>query len=101
MPQKGYNLFPDLYKKILAKVEASDIKGGMRLQKIADEVIFAALKYDFPSVLRGMMNWRGLESGYSRKPFYNYEDSELTGLKEEILRIKEKYQAEELDMFHF
>ena len=46
-----YNLFPDLYKQILKKVEESDIKGGMRLQRIADEVIFAALKYDFPSVL--------------------------------------------------
>ena len=96
-----YNLFPDLYKKILAKVKESDIKGGMRLQKIADEVIFAALKYDFPSVLHGMMNWRGLKSGYSRRPFHNYEDSELAGLKEEILRIKETYQTRDLDMFHF
>lgn len=94
-----YNLFPDLYKQILTKVEESDIKGGMRLQRIADEVIFAALKYDFPSVLHNMMNWRGLESGYSRRPFYNYQDSELTGLKEDIGRIKEKYQAQELDMF--
>ena len=71
------NLFPDLYKQILKKVEESDIKGGMRLQRIADEVIFAALKYDFPSVLHNLMNWRGLESGYSRRPFYNYQDSEL------------------------
>lgn len=94
-----YNLFPDLYKQILKKVEESDIKGGMRLQRIADEVIFAALKYDFPSVLHNLMNWRGLESGYSRRPFYNYQDSELEGLKEDIRRIKDRYQAEELDMF--
>ncbi|MFQ9649501.1 MAG: dihydrodipicolinate synthase family protein [Enterocloster sp.] len=94
-----YNLFPDLYKQILKKVEESDIRGGMRLQRIADEVIFAALKYDFPSVLHNLMNWRGLESGYSRRPFYNYQDSELEGLKEDIRRIKDRYQAEELDMF--
>ena len=96
-----YNLFPDLYKKILSKVDESDIKEGMKLQKIADEVIFAALKYDFPSVLHGMMKWRGLEAGYSRRPFYNYKDSELLELKEEMLKIKEKYQTKELDIFNF
>ena len=94
-----YNLFPDLYKQILKKVEESDIKGGMRLQRIADEVIFAALKYGFPSILHNLMNWRGLDSGYSRRPFYNYQDSELEGLKEDIRRIRDRYQAEELDMF--
>ena len=95
-----YNLFPDLYQKILKKVEESDIPGGMKLQKIADEVIFAALKYDFPSVLHGMMRWRGLEAGYARRPFYNYKDSELGELKKEICRIKDKYQTSELDFFH-
>lgn len=94
-----YNLFPDLYKKILKKVQESDIQGGMKLQKIADEVIFAALKYDFPSVLHGMMQWRGLEAGYSRRPFYTYKAEELSALKEELVKIKEKYQTTELDIF--
>lgn len=94
-----YNLFPDLYKKILKKVQESDIQGGMKLQKIADEVIFAALKYDFPSVLHGMMQWRGLEPGYSRRPFYTYKAEELSALKEELVKIKEKYQTTELDIF--
>lgn len=94
-----YNLFPDLYKKILKKVQESDIQGGMKLQKIADEVIFAALKYDFPSVLHGMMKWRGLEAGYSRRPFYTYKAEELSALKEELVKIKEKYQTAELDIF--
>lgn len=94
-----YNLFPDLYKKILKKVQESDIQGGMKLQKIADEVIFSALKYDFPSVLHGMMQWRGLEAGYSRRPFYTYKVEELSALKEEMKKIKEKYQTTELDIF--
>lgn len=96
-----YNVFPDLFKAILTKVEDSDIQGGMRLQKIADEVIFAALQYDFPSVLHNMIGWRGIESGCSRKPFCNYRDEELSGLKEEIRKIQEHYQAKELTMFEF
>ena len=94
-----YNLFPDLYKKILKTVQESDIQGGMKLQKIADEVIFAALKYDFPSVLHGMMQWRGLDAGYSRRPFYTYKVEELSALKEEMKKIKEKYRTTELDIF--
>lgn len=94
-----YNLFPDLYRDIYDKVQASDIPGGMRLQHIADEVIFAALKYDFPSVLRNMLGWRGCKAGYSRRPFANYSDKELAGLKKDILDIKKKFDASELDMF--
>lgn len=96
-----YNVFPDLYKEIYNKALASDIPGGMRLQRIADEVIFAVLKYDFPSVMRNMIRWRGQEAGYSRKPFGNYKEEELGELKKEILAIREKYQATELDMFRF
>ena len=82
-------------------MKASDIKKGMRLQKMADEFIFACLKYDFPSVLHNVMCWRGLSAGHTRRPFRNYADSELDGLKKELAAIREKYGAEELADFHF
>jgi N-acetylneuraminate lyase len=47
------------------------------------------------------MRWRGLKGGYSRRPFYNYKDEELAGLKIELRQIMEKYQAKELEMFRF
>lgn len=94
-----YNAIPDLYQKITAAVKESNIKEGMRLQKLADEFIFACLKYDFPSILHNVMNWRGLESGYSRRPFYNYKEEELTELKKELRALRERYQAAELDCF--
>lgn len=89
-----YNVLPDLFRDILKKVEGSDIKEGMRLQKAANEVIFAALQYDFPTVLHNMLAWRGIESGYSRRPFCNYQDEELNGLKEEIRRIQKNNQID-------
>lgn len=87
-----YNLFPDLYRRILDKVKESDIPGGMHLQKAAGEVICAALKYDFPSVLYNMIGWRGEDGGYPRRPFVKYKEEELAGLKEEIRWIQDKYQ---------
>jgi len=94
-----YNLFPDLYRSIQDKAEESDIRNGMQLQKAADELIFAALKYDFPAVLHNMIEWRGEPGGYPRKPFMKYRDEELNGLKEDIRRIQDRYQLSELDIF--
>ena len=95
-----YNVIPDLYKKIYEAYERSDIQEGIRLQKIADEFIFAALKYDFPSVLHNLMKWRGLDAGYIRRPFYNYTEEELTPLKNDIREIRARLDAKELDVFH-
>lgn len=94
-----YNVIPELYKKINECVKNSNIPEGIKLQKIADDLIFACLKYDFPSIIHNMMRWRGLDAGYSRKPFYNYRDDELDELKKEIINIKAKYKTNELDIF--
>lgn len=96
-----YNLVPDVYKKILDKVAESDIKGGMCLQKAADEIIMAALKYDFPAVLHNMIEWRGEKGGYPRKPYTKYKESDLAELKKDILKIQNKYQQEDLNIFKF
>ena len=96
-----YNVIPEIYEKIYQCVQNSDIPGGIRLQRIADEFIFACLQYDFPSCVHNLMRWRGLKGGYSRRPFYNYKDEELAGLKIELRQIMEKYQAKELEMFRF
>ena len=94
-----YNVIPDIYKKIYEAYQKSDIAEGIRLQKIADEFIFAALKYDFPAVTHSLMRWRGLDAGYIRRPFYNYKEEELTGLKEAIREIRDRLGAKELDVF--
>ena len=96
-----YNLFPDLYRKILEKIGENDIRGGMQLQKAADEIIYAALNYDFPAVLYNMIEWRGEAGGYPRRPYRKYREEELAGLKQDIRRIRDKYQIGELNIFDF
>lgn len=94
-----YNVIPELYRGIYDCVQASDIPGGVRLQRIADEVIFAALQYDLPSSIYALMKWRGLDAGYSRRPFRNYRDEELADLKRALRDIRDNYHAEELNVF--
>lgn len=94
-----YNVIPELYLKIYDCVQSSNIPEGMRLQRIADEFIFASLKYDLPSILHSLMKMRGLDAGRSRRPFCNYENDKLDNLRAELREIQKIFNTTELDIF--
>lgn len=94
-----YNLIPDVYKKLFNAFKDGDMKEATRIQKMADEFIFAALKYDFLSAMHNLLRWRGVDAGYSRRPFKIYNDEELDGLKKDIKEIRSRLDAKELDVF--
>lgn len=83
-----YNVIPDLYRKILQQEAAGNLEEGMRLQKIAVGIIREALKHSFPSVMRNMLSWMGVDAGYSRRPFHNHTSSELVAFKEGLKKLK-------------
>lgn len=94
-----YNAIPDIYKKIFEAFQGGDMQEAIRLQKMADEFIFACLKYDFPAVLHDLLRWRGVDGGFIRRPFYNYSEDELQPLKAQIREIRDRLGARELDVF--
>ncbi|MSS15243.1 dihydrodipicolinate synthase family protein [Porcincola intestinalis] len=94
-----YNVIPDLYKKIYTAERNNHDTEAVRLMKIADEFVFAVLKYDFLGAIYNVIRWRGWDAGYPRRPFKTYREEELIDLKKELKEIREKYQAHELDVF--
>jgi N-acetylneuraminate lyase len=94
-----YNVFPELFIKLNKAVQQQQLQEAVRLQKIANAIIVEALKYDFPSVMHTMMRWRGLDSGYSRKPFRTYTDSELQPLKQVMQSVWQQSGEETLQYF--
>jgi N-acetylneuraminate lyase len=94
-----YNVIPELYIKIYDCVQKGDIQNGIRFQRIADEFIFAALKYDLPSSIHILLKWRGIDGGCPRRPFRIYSEEDMAGMKEAIRRIRDTFQTDELDMF--
>lgn len=94
-----YNVMPELFLKIYAAVKDGEINAARRLQQIGTDIILACLDYDYLSVMRSMIKWQGVDAGYSRRPFRNYDDSELTGLKKKLLAIKEKYSVTEVRFY--
>ena len=86
-----YNLMPELYLKLFAAVRRGDLFTARRLMQIASEIILECVKYDFISAMRNMMRWRGVDAGYSRRPFHTYQDSELAPLADRLRAIRDKY----------
>ncbi len=95
-----YNVMPELFLKINAAVKAGEVAKGRRYQRIATEIILECIKYDFLAAARNMLGWQGMDAGYSRRPFHNYEESELAGLKQKLQSIRERYQVTD-DEVHF
>ncbi len=94
-----YNAIPELYIKIYNCAKAGDVKEGMRLQTIADEAIWACLKYNGVAGIHTFMQCRGLDAGYTRRPFAVNDASAVESLRNDLRAIKEKYNTTELDIF--
>ncbi len=90
-----YNVMPELFRKIFDAVKAGDLKSARRLQQIGTDIILECIKYDYLALMRNMIAWQGVDAGYSRRPFRNYEDSELDDLKQKLIAIRDKYAVTE------
>ncbi len=88
-----YNVMPELFTAIYQAVKSSDLKRGLRLQRIGTEIILECIKYDYLALMRNMIFWQGVDAGFSRRPFRNYTDEELSDLKQKLLAIRDRYQV--------
>ena len=79
-----YNVMPELFKDIYAAVQAGDMARGRKLQLLGTEIILECVKYDYIALMRNMLSWRGVDAGFSRRPFRNYKNEELTELKAKL-----------------
>lgn len=96
-----YNVMPELFIGIYDAVQKGELAKGARLQKIGTEIILASLKYDYLALMRNMLKWQGIDAGYSRRPFTNYEDSQLDAFKEALRKIKDKYNVTEVEFLKY
>jgi N-acetylneuraminate lyase len=72
-----YNLIPEVFLKLYQASHQGDKKTALAMQKLANQVIYLALEYDYIGMLKQMMAWKGIDAGYARSPFYKYSISEM------------------------
>lgn len=85
-----YNVMPELFTGIYNAVQNGDLRTGRRLQQIGTDIILECIKYDYIALMRNMLGWRGVDAGFSRRPFRNYRDEELGDLKQRLQAMADK-----------
>lgn len=98
-----YNVMPELFIKMTNAVNQNDLQTAKRLQKIGTEIILEAVSYDYLALMRNMIRWQGVDAGFSRRPFCNYDDAGLELFKQKMCKIRFDYQvsSEEVNFMQF
>lgn len=98
-----YNVMPELFIKMINAVNQNDLQTAKRLQKIGTEIILEAVSYDYLALMRNMIRWQGVDAGFSRRPFCNYDDAGLELFKQKMRKIRFDYQvsSEEVNFMQF
>jgi len=69
---------PELYISLWQALKRNDLETAISLQKTAVHIINYSLSFDYFTVIRLGLKWMGVDAGYSRRPFTNYNPAEET-----------------------
>ncbi|HBT51070.1 MAG TPA: dihydrodipicolinate synthase family protein [Petrotoga sp.] len=86
------NLMSELFIEIYEAIENKDLITATAKQKDAIRIIEYSLHFDYFSVIRLGLKWLGIDAGYSRRPFKNYDTDEEKIIKKGFIELREKYQ---------
>lgn len=86
-----YNLMPEMYLSIYNLFKHGDIAGATKLQKEADMIIMLSLNYQYLSVIKMAMGWKGTGGGFCRSPFHNEYDKEYE-IKDQFRRLRDEHE---------
>ncbi|MFS0821554.1 dihydrodipicolinate synthase family protein [Bacillus sp. 1P02SD] len=92
-----YNLIPELFISIYQAVQKGDLKEAIEKQSIANEIINFSLSRDYFSVMKNAMSWMGVDAGYCRRPFINYDKEEVAKLREQFIELKNAKNLQGVD----
>lgn len=85
-----YNIIPELFIDIYNAIQKGDMKTAQEKQLAANEIIMLSIKYDYFSLMKRALSWMGIDAGYCRRPFINYNGKEEEKLKDEFRRLKSR-----------
>lgn len=93
-----YNIFPDLFINIFNSIRIdNDANKANEYQKNAVRLILYMLEQgSMMGAIKGVLRRVGVEAGYVRRPFDNFDGDELDKIVEGLLDIAQKYEIEDV-----
>ncbi|MGY3756707.1 N-acetylneuraminate lyase [Helcococcus kunzii] len=84
-----YNLIPDLFIQIRENVKNGNQAKAEELQRYAVRIIMDVLKHgSMVGAMKSILRKAGIEAGYSRRPFLNFEDERQKEVVNSLLSIE-------------
>ncbi|GHV92317.1 N-acetylneuraminate lyase [Spirochaetia bacterium] len=85
-----YNLIPEPFLDIYKAVQAGDLKTAREKQQIANAIIMFALEWGFPLNIKAGMQWMGVDAGWCREPFGQFDKATEEKYQTEFRQLKKK-----------
>ena len=86
-----YNLMPELFIAINKAMNERDLKTAEEKQRIANIIIMHATQKNYVGIMKRALSWMGVDAGYCRSPFSNFDAKEEDILKNEFRILKDKH----------
>jgi len=95
-----YNLMPELFIDIFNAMKRKDLKTAEEKQRIANIIIMHSTQKNYVAIMKRALSWIGVDAGYCRSPFSNFNESEEEVLKNEFRILKDKHAITGVDFLN-
>lgn len=92
-----YNLMPELFIAINKAMIERDLNTAEEKQRIANILIMYATRDNYVGIMKRALTWMGVDAGYCRSPFSNFDEAAEEVLRKEFKILKEKHAITGVD----
>ena len=85
-----YNLIPEPFLDIYKAVKAGDLKTAQEKQRIANAIIMFTLDRGFQVGIKAGMQWMGVDAGWCREPFGQFDKATEEKYRGEFRQLKKE-----------
>ncbi len=88
-----YNLMPDPFIEIYMLAQKGDYRAAFEIQKIATRVMRYFVQWDIFPIMKRLLTERGVDAGYSRKPFASPSMGVMDQIHAFCQNLKQEYKG--------
>ena len=92
-----YNMMPEIFFKLYDAMKNNDLQTAEELQHTANILIIYSLQKNCLAVMKRALAWMGIDGGYCRSPFVNFDKAGEKKLKKEFKALKAKHKITGVD----
>lgn len=86
-----YNLMPELFIALDKAMAEKDLRTAEEKQRLANIIIMYATQKNYVGIMKRALSWIGVDGGYCRSPFHNFNAQEEEVLKNDFRMLRDRH----------